>query len=85
MKTNLDIFTFVMPVSLSCLFTAHAPPSPQEYLQMQQQSIKKQDGLACKLTLQEIKQRFKDNDLVSVGTRTNAAGVGFFFIYICYF
>ena len=52
---------------------------------MQQQSIKKQDGLACKLTLQEIKQRFKDNDLVSVGTRTNAAGVGFFsYIYMLF-
>jgi len=76
LKTNLDIFIFSVPCSLSVLFLTEPALSPSEYQTLATSgNPKTQNSLKTSLDKDQIKKRFNDNNVMYVASRTNNAGV----------
>ena len=80
LKTNVDIFAFFVPCSLSVLLIPTEPVPIQTYqeLSSKENLAKKQDSIPTQMENDALKEKFKNNNLSYVGSRFNQSGVGIF-------
>jgi len=77
LKTNMDIFMFFIPCSLSVMMTTGSPATTQQYQEMTQKmsQTRATNSLNTSLDGEKIKEKFKNNNIYFVGSRKNEGGI----------
>lgn len=76
-KTNLDIFVFYIPCSLTVLMIPNTPMNSNDYqaFAMKPEFVSAQNKIETSADSAKIKKIFADNNISLVGSRTNKEGV----------
>jgi len=77
LKTNLDIFIFTIPCSLSILLVPGQSLTPQQYQETAQKlsGNRTQNSLNTSLDQDRIKEKFNNNNIYFIAARKNESGI----------